>query len=337
MLSDMKGSNNPFQKKPSKWRIAGMGLVLLIVLFQWFRPMILPHESQLRQAVHQAVQARFPEPARNLADRLGIHPFGGDLQTGDQNFRGRVILIHGLDDPGIMWKDLGPVLQANQYQVLVMSYPNDQAVHASSRFFFDHMRNLAVRDPAPVSLVGHSMGGLVARDMLTRPDLDFSGAAAAGEVPPVRQLILLGTPNQGAPLVRFRIITEIRDQIYQLSVPESHWLHCLLDGTGAAGADLLPGSRFLTRLNHRPVPADVPMTIIAGMIFFSEKPSVLKEMLGDGLVSVAATRLGQVPVIRVPGTHFSMIRNLFRSSERMPPAIPVILALLESSGKEPAH
>lgn len=199
------------------------------------------------------------------------------------------------------------------------------------------MRNLAEKDPAPVNIVAHSMGGLVARDMLTRPDLDFSEAAVAGEVPAVRRLILLGTPNQGAPLARFRIVTEIRDQIYHLSVPKSHWLHCLMDGTGAAGADLLPGSRFLTRLNQRPIPADVPMTIIAGMIFFSERPSGLKEMMGDGLVSVNATRLGQVPVIRVPGTHFSMIRNLIRTSSRMPPAIPVILKLLESSGKDTTH
>jgi hypothetical protein len=71
------------------------------------------------------------------------------------------------------------------------------------------------------------------------------------------------------------------------------------------------------------------------MIFFSQQGGGIKEMLGDGLVSVNATQLNDVPVIRVPGTHFSMIRNLTRSSTRVPPAIPVILDLLESSGGAP--
>jgi len=212
-----------------------------------------------------------------------------------------------------------------------MTYPNDQAIHASSRFFFDQIQDRVRKASDPVSIVAHSMGGLVTRDMLTCPELDYPRAAAAGHVPKVRQLILVGTPNQGAHLARFRIVIEIRDQLYHLFKPGTHWLHCLLDGTGAAGVELLPGSRFLARLNQRPLPADVQLTIIAGMMVFARQDSAWKEMLGDGLVSVSATRLDDVPVIRVPGTHFSMIRNLTRSSTRVPPAIPVILDLLEGS------
>jgi len=308
-----------------------------VVLFQLSRQVILPSEARLRQDLHLAVQKRFPEAVQDLARRMGIHPFGDPARSKDPVFRIRVILVHGLDDPGIMWKDLGPVLQENRYQVLVMSYPNDQAISASSRFFFDCMQDLARKDPAPVFVVAHSMGGLVTRDMLTCPELDYSRAVSDGMVPAVRHLILLGTPNQGAQLARFRIVTEIRDYIHQVFVQDAHWLHCLLDGTGAAGVDLLPGSRFLRRLNQRPLPVDVRMTIIAGMIFFSQQQGGFREMLGDGLVSVNATQLRDVPVIRVPGTHFSMIRNLIRSSNRVPPAIPVILGLLESSGGATAH
>ncbi|MDT8379751.1 MAG: hypothetical protein RQ739_12760 [Desulfotignum sp.] len=293
--------------------------------------MILPNEAHLRHEIHLAVQEYFPQAARNLAERLGIQPFQGFNGAENQHSKGRVILVHGLDDPGIIWNDLAPVLQKNQYQVFIMSYPNDQAIQASSRFFFDQVQALAREDPDPVSIVAHSMGGLVTRDMLTCPELDYPGARAAGKVPAVKQLILLGTPNQGSHLARFRIVTEIRDQIYYLFVPGAHWLHCLLDGTGAAGVELLPGSRFLTVLNQRPLPADVEIEIIAGMIFFSQKECEMKEMLGDGLVSVNATRLDNVPLVRVPGTHFSMIRNLIRSSSRIPPAVPVILELLGKS------
>ena len=307
----------------------------MVVLFQLGRQVILPSEARLRQDLFLAVQKKFPEAVQQLSARMGIHPFGGAVRLNDQDFRNRVILVHGLDDPGIMWKDLGPLLQENRYQVLVMSYPNDQAIHASSRLFFGSLQNLARKDPSPVFVVAHSMGGLVTRDMLTCPELDYFRAVSDGMVPAVRHLILLGTPNQGAPLARFRIVTEIRDYIHQVFVQDAHWLHCFLDGTGAAGVDLLPGSRFLRQLNERPLPEDVQMTIIAGMIFFSQQEGGIKEMLGDGLVSVNATQLRDVPVVRVPGTHFSMIRNLTRSSTRVPPAIPVILNLLESSGGAP--
>lgn len=308
-----------------------------MVLFQMNRQVILPSEVRLRQNLHLAVLKRFPDAAESLARRMGIHPFGEPARSKAPDFQGRVILVHGLDDPGIMWKDLGPVLQENRYQVLVMSYPNDQAISVSSRFFFDCMQDLARKDPAPVFIVAHSMGGLVTRDMLTCPELDYSRAVSDGMVPAVRHLILLGTPNQGAQLARFRIVTEIRDYLHQVFVQDAHWLHCLLDGTGAAGVELLPGSGFLGRLNQRPLPEDVRMTIIAGMIFFSQQQGGIKEMLGDGLVSVNATQLNDVPVIRVPGTHFSMIRNLTRSSTRVPPAIPVILDLLEISGGAPVN
>ncbi len=299
-----------------------------MVVFQLSRRVILPDEARLRHDFHLAVQNRFPEAARNLADRLGIQSIQESIGSENHPAKDRVILVHGLDDPGIIWKDLVPVLQKNRYRVFVMSYPNDQAIQASSQFFFDQIQDLVRDDPDPVSIVAHSMGGLVTRDMLTCPELDYPRARAAGHVPAVKQLILVGTPNQGTHLARFRIVTEIRDQIYHLFLPGTHWLHCLLDGTGAAGVELLPGSRFLTRLNQRPLPADVQMNIIAGMIFFSRQNCEVKEMLGDGLVSVAATRLDGVPLVRVPGTHFSMIRNLTRSSSRVPPAVPVILDLL---------
>ena len=326
----MKDSDNTFYKR-HKWWALGLLLVFLVVVFQSGRRVILPQEQPLRHAFHLKVQAWFPEPARNLAQSQGIHLFHDDGKSENRSFQGRVILVHGLDDPGIMWDDLAPILWENRYQVYIMSYPNDQAIRASSRFFFDSMKDLAQKESTPVFIVAHSMGGLVARDMLTCPNINYSLAAAAGKVPDVKRLILVGTPNQGAQMARFRIVTEVKDQIFHLFEPGTHWLHCLLDGTGAAGVDLLPGSRFLTQLNQRPLPTDVPIDIIAGMLFFSREPSRVRNLLGDGLVSVNATRLNDLPLIRVPGNHFSILRNLTRSSTRIPPAIPVILAKLNQS------
>jgi hypothetical protein len=52
--------------------------------------------------------------------------------------------------------------------------------------------------------------------------------------------------------------------------------------------------------------------------------------MGDGLVTVESTRLEGVPHQTVPGTHLSMIRNITSSSERIPPAVPVIVEFLGS-------
>jgi hypothetical protein len=61
----------------------------------------------------------------------------------------------------------------------------------------------------------------------------------------------------------------------------------------------------------------------------------VREQIGDGLVSVDSAQLPGVPMIRVPGNHLSIIRNVSRTSTRTPPAIPVILHLLGDGGSVP--
>ena len=313
-----------------KWLTAIGVIATAWICFQTARPLFLPWEYQIRHAMHQSVKNRFPEAAQELEKRYGIKPFKeSKIPSGDSG-GDRLVLVHGLDDPGIIWQNLAPFLSEKGYQVLVMSYPNDQAIAASTRFFFEQMRLLAQKDPAPVSVVAHSMGGLVARDMLTSPAYAYAGSAAARMVPAVRQLIMVGTPNHGTQMARFRIFTEIRDQVFHLFKPDTHWLQCLLDGTGAAGVDLLPGSRFLTQLNRRPLPRQTQMHVIAGVLCPWLRQGPLKNFLGDGLVSVDSAALQDVPVTRVTGSHFSIIRNLTRSSTRVPPAVPEILRLLKN-------
>jgi pimeloyl-ACP methyl ester carboxylesterase len=313
-----------------KW-LTIMGVFIAVsVFFQTGRTFLLPQEHMLRHALHEAVKNRFPKAAQALKDRCGIKPFTETKSPADHFDRNRVILVHGLDDPGIIWQDLAPVLLERGYPVLTMSYPNDQAIAASTRFFFEQMQQLAQTDPGPVAIVAHSMGGLVARDMLTHPGFDYPGAVAVQKVPAVKLFIFVGTPNHGTQMARFRIFTEIRDQIFHFFRPDTHWLHCLLDGTGAAAIDLLPGSKFLTELNLRPLPEDTIMHVIAGVISPWSGKGPVTNFLGDGLVSVGSASLQNVPLTRVKGNHFTMIRNITRHSTREPPAIAEILRLLNN-------
>jgi len=49
--------------------------------------------------------------------------------------------------------------------------------------------------------------------------------------------------------------------------------------------------------------------------------------LGDGLVTVESTRLKGISHKTVNGTHLTMIRNITESSQRIPPAVPLIVDL----------
>jgi hypothetical protein len=195
--------------------------------------------------------------------------------------------------------------------------------------------------------------------MLTSPVVDYASARRRGDVPEVTALIMVGTPNHGSPLARLRTLAEARDQMARLAKGEASWVGGFLDGTGEAKIDLLPGSRFLTELNRRPHPEGVEMLIIAGMASpwtegdirewvdglregaDDERVQRLDELettlisltrgVGDGLVSIESTRLEGVEHRTVDGTHLTMIRNLLARSERIPPAVPIIVERLTTA------
>jgi len=159
-----------------------------------------------------------------------------------------------------------------------------------------------------------------------------------------------------SPSKHLRFFIEIRDQFHNLFNKETTWLNSLLDGAGEAGIDLLPGSRFLTELNNRPLPDHIDIQVIAGMatpwsggdipafiqhleqnLPLETQPAsrALKKTLwsmsrtiGDGLVSVDSARLNNVPLTMVQGTHLTMIRNICVSSQGVPPAVPLVLKML---------
>ena len=201
------------------------------------------------------------------------------------------------------------------------------------------------------------MGGLVSREMLTNPDFNFAGLAAQEKVPGIKHLIMVGTPNHGSQLARFRAFAELRDQLSRLQRGQAGWMDFILDGAGEAKIDLLPGSLFLTELNDRPHPQGVEQLVIAGVTSpwkendikrwlrntGKEKPADQQQAidslgrymismvngLGDGLVTVDSTRLEGVAHRSVEGTHLSMIRNVTRDSRRIPPAVPIIVDWLK--------
>ncbi|MDZ7581766.1 MAG: acetyltransferase [Deltaproteobacteria bacterium] len=354
--STMNSKSTGTKKKRWPWFIGGF--VLLIGLGLLLAEGHREEEKELRRRFRETVKERYPQQAAKISQSFGLFYFDVNRPMTDDTALDRkaVVLVHGLDDPGQVWQNLAPELVKDDVNVWLMIYPNDQPIVASARLFFDELKGLRKLGIQRVFIVAHSMGGLVSREMLSSPEINFSQAAGNREVPEVGTLIMVGTPNHGSQLVRFRVVTEMRDHLARLMQGEAAWLGAILDGAGEAKIDLLPGSRFLTELNARPYPAGVDQWIIAGItspwnesdidrwtdgvnqiVSTDWKKQVdalgdylisMTHGLGDGLVTVESTRLAGVPHRTVAGTHLSMIRNITRDSRRIPPAVPIIVEQL---------
>jgi pimeloyl-ACP methyl ester carboxylesterase len=269
-----------------------------------------------------------------------------------------VILMHGLDCDVSMLHPMGAMLEEHGVQVAYFSYPADQPVDDDVKMFEDRLHSLRQAYPGiRLDLVGHSMGGLVARAYV-------EGNAYAGDVD---HLILVGTPNNGSPWARFDPILKAQKAYYlSRSAPDWHWSWMVTEGLGDAAHDIVPHSKFLNRLNAEPRRAGVRYTIIAGS--HSAVASVASSWLSgmeqlappatrqwwgihivesglateaqrladrtgpsDGPVSVRSAKLaGVTDVVVVPADHCS----LFIGSEANPPAaLPVILARLNIAAR----
>ena len=348
--------NKKNKKRLWPWIIGSV--LLLLGVWQFFANTYKEEEKELRTQIRKTVKEMFPAKAAQFSRKFGLFLFESDRELSREEILARktVVLIHGLDDPGKVWQNLAPELAKDGYNVLLMEYPNDQPVVESSQLFFEELQELKEFGIDRIAIVAHSMGGLVSREMLTSPESEYYRSVNENLVPEVVKFIMVGTPNHGSQMARFRLFGEVRDHIGRLSKGETTWQGAIFDGAGEAKIDLLPESRFLTELNNRTHP-DIDMLIIAGITspwqeddingmvddVRKEVPEDQQELvndigeyliemtheLGDGLVTLESARLEGIPLQTVEGTHLSMIRNVTTSSRHVPPAVPIIIEHLE--------
>lgn len=264
------------------------------------------HESMIA-ALNGVVGDYLAETGNPLAVTMHLRRDGKRLELTREGIAAQVqvpsskvlVLAHGLCRNDRGWQrgghDHGVELARDlSYTAAYLHYNTGLHVSTNGRAFAQILEELVAAWPVPlkeVSILTHSMGGLVARSA-------HHYASVAGHAWPgkLRKLVFLGAPHQGAPLER-----------------AGHWFNLLLESTPYTAPFALLGkvrSAGITDLRHGyvleedwkghdrfanrrdscrtlPLPRGVKCYTIAGTI--GHAPSRRRDQLiGDGLVPVAS-------------------------------------------------
>lgn len=327
------------------------GLILVATGWTAWMELAPRTDRALRIQVRERLEAWFPEQMTPPPVESGFVRDGAALTA---PVRTEVVLVHGLDEPGGIWAELEQRLDREGIAHLEFRYPNDQAIDASADELAAHWPELETGKP--IYLVGHSMGGLVIRDFVSRHRHPVKAPPKVGG-PKVGGVILIATPNQGSQWARLRAFLELREFAADLPAGRFSLFASLRDGTGAARVDLRPGSQFLRELDARPWPEAVPIRIIGGRI--AEPTPVMEksvaelseelglpelettyrnlwaetgQSLGDGAVPVSSLSLDEAPPpLVLPATHRGLIAPM-PFSDGPPPAIEPVIEYLKEWG-----
>ena len=182
-----------------------------------------------------------------------------------------VVVLAGLHADEQMAIDFAHALHAKTgIPACAFRYPNDAPIRESAEYLSLTLAKMARDFPRrKVYLVTHSMGGLVARAALERPE--------EASVPThVERLIQLCPPNHGTLMAEYGPLLEgfeHLDRLFHRQRTQSLFA-TIADGFNEAPGDLKPRSAFLEELNAAPRHPQVRYAILAGDAGFVD-PSLL--------------------------------------------------------------
>lgn len=257
-------------------------------------------------AVNGAIGDHLEQTNNPLAMPLGFHHQGREIRlTGEAllealpNARSHlIILVHGLGMNDLQWSKeegvpgYGELLEQDLYAtVLSLRYNTGRHISVNGREFAEHLEMLLALYPTEVkrlTLIGHSMGGLVIR----------SACAIAREkgmdwLRQVHDVVCLGTPHYGAPLERLGNWVNFLLQ----NAPYTESISLIGKVRSAGVKDLRYGwlrdedwhgldPDHPLEGDHRPVPLEPHIRYFLVAAYLSEKSGSHARVVGDGLVQL---------------------------------------------------
>ena len=259
------------------------------------------------------------------------------LQQGE--LTGRItIFVHGLCMNHLTWSNhkhegIGEKLltQRDNNTMLYLNYNSGRRISANGRSLANTLHDLITRNPGitSIDLIGHSMGGLVARSAL------FYGKQHVYEwVNMVDNLVCLGSPHHGAALERFGFSLQDKLGRFPFGKIIGHVVNIRSNGI----LDLRHGSVRDDDWEHNevriglmddnrkpaPIPSHIQTYLVAGTIEYENRHNRTRNVIGDYLVSVKSA-LGEHPnprfQLKVPDSHKAIFYGLNHFEIRFHPQV----------------
>ena len=267
-----------------------------------------------------------------------------------------VIFVHGLQDTPASWAPMINTLRADpeirrRYQFWVYSYPSGYPYPYSAALFREELNGIAQAFPhhKRIVLIGHSMGGMISRLMITDAGdklwLDYFGKPPA-QTPiygrerqiiegslifnhrtDVQRVIFMSTPHRGSELAVNWIgrigASLVRMPLMIATIPITV-ISAAVTTPGATPIKRFPNSidtlspknRFVVEVNKLPTTSGIPYYSIIGDRGHGDTPQS-----SDGVVAYWSSHLdGAQSELIVPSNH---------SSPRNPQAIAEVQRILE--------
>jgi pimeloyl-ACP methyl ester carboxylesterase len=255
-----------------------------------------------------------------------IYDHYGEVQKGE--LTGHIVLfIHGLCMNHLDWSSMSYggigeklLAQRDNNTMLYLNYNTGRRISANGRSLSNTLEDLVRRNPgiSRISLIGHSMGGLVARSALFYGKLQVYSWLDITE-----NLVCLGSPHHGAALERFgfnlqqklgrfpivKIIGHIGNirsngilDLRHGSIRDDDWEH------NSMRLGFLDDNR-----RPAPLPSHVQTYLVAASVESKKKNKTDRQIFGDYLVSIPSA-LGEHPNsrfhLKVPESHKAIFYGL---------------------------